>query len=156
MKDQGDRQDRQLLHLMRLIYATVNLIPGSSTLSTQINQALFNTLTSTTLMFLAGIWTDPRQGGEIDCLRYTSLRHAGAFIKAHQSATPPDFQCIIPAIISTLSCSDRRVRTAAIDCMAALSDLSSATEPKEVYAYDLIYGSNSCTLITQSTDFCMF
>lgn len=89
MKDQGDVQGRQFLHLMRLTYATVNLIPGSSTLSTQINQVLFNTLTSTTLVFLAGVWTDSRQGGEIDCLRYTSLRHAGAFIKPHQS----DHEC---------------------------------------------------------------
>lgn len=132
---------------MKTIYSLANLTQSES-LPLRVNEVIFKNIASDSLLFLAGTWADLKLGNEADVITYTSLMHAMAFVKAHQSKNPPDFQCIVPALISTLLSSNRLVRRAAIDCIASISELTSAIESKGIYAFDEVYGKDSGALTT--------
>jgi U3 small nucleolar RNA-associated protein 10 len=104
---------------------------------------LFINIRDDALAFLAGIWSTPSSDEEDGQCRVTSLRHAAAFLEAHNVRNDfVDFQTILPSLIVALQTLDAREREAASDCMAVLFRL---TEKRffTVYGFDTIYGQNS-------------
>ena len=95
------------------------------------------------------MWTLPPSVNGIDAetTRYIALRHALAFIRAKTSDVVTDFQTILPSFLIPLQSSDRRVRSAVMDCVATLA--AAVSKPTSVYAYDAVYGPASGELIAK-------
>ena len=78
-------------------------------------------------------------------IQYAALRHAGAFLEAHVVTQRTfDFQTVLPAMLVMLQHADASVREAAIRCIAVAVKLSHSQEAEAVYAFDAIYGGDSC------------
>ncbi|KAH8112066.1 hypothetical protein DFH11DRAFT_1788270 [Phellopilus nigrolimitatus] len=140
------------LHLLRSAYSIINTTVSNLSIVAHANQELFENLGTDSLLFLAGLWTKPspsvRSSSDVDsdATRYVALRHASAFLRAKTTENPVDFQAVVPALLSAIQSRDRKVRGAALECVAILAASSSATKPAMVYAYDQVYGSVSATL----------
>ena len=140
-----DSPTANFMRIMRTLYSLANFTAKDDYLPFRLNEIIFKSLASDSLIFLAGIWADLKQDSvAVDQLTYTSLKQASAFFKANVSDNPRDFQCMIPAVIATLLSPNRLVRRAAIDCVEILSQISSAADNKGIYAYDEVYGKDSC------------
>ena len=132
--------------MLKVFYAVISNIPPSKDKGSNPVAALFTSIGSNVLLFLADVWTGPPDLTSIDrdATRYIALRHALAFIRARAAADQPeDLQVVIPALLSPLQSQDRRLREAAIQCLEALLALADKGKPKSVYAYDEIYGEAS-------------
>lgn len=136
-KDRGARY----LYLLRAVYSSVNSALSSNALASYINHSLFRQLGVDSLLFLAGLWLHASEA-----IKYVALRHTSAFLRAHSSETPVDFQTILPALLCALQSSDRRVRDASLECIAILSQASVAAKSSAVYAYEQVYGPSSVSL----------
>ena len=137
-KDRGVRY----LYLMRAVYSAVNTTSSNLKFVMHVNQKLFEQLQVDSLLFLAGLWMHA-----IESTKYVALRHALAFFGAHSSNVVVDFQTVIPALVCTLQSTDKRIREAAMECIATLAkSTSSAAKPAVVYAYEQVYGQASATL----------
>ncbi|TCD67119.1 snoRNA-binding rRNA-processing protein utp10 [Steccherinum ochraceum] len=136
------------VNLMRAVYRLVNSSANAASFSSYVMRSLFITLAEDTLSFLAGIWLHTATSPDAVVLTYVSLYHAAAFLEAHNAAQHTiDFQTIVPALLVAVQHTDRRVREAALQCVAALSRLSNTKKPVAVYAYDVIYGASSTSLL---------
>ena len=114
-------------------------------LSATLTKTLFVSLGEDALKFLAGIWLQPRTVQvAFEPAQYSALKHAAAFMEAHYSTQRfVDFQTMLPAVLVGVQFNDRRLREAALDCVASLARLSQAKNPSDVYAFDAIYGASS-------------
>lgn len=129
---------------MRQVYRLANSSANVPALSSHLMRSLFISLADDTLSFLAGIWLNCPPTAEESVLTYVSLYHAAAFLEAYNATQHiVDFQTVLPAILVALQHPDRRVREAALQCVAALNRLSAGKKPTAVYAYDAIYGASS-------------
>ncbi|THH26927.1 hypothetical protein EUX98_g7265 [Antrodiella citrinella] len=145
--DTKESQHFEYVQLMRQVYRLANSSASVPALSSHLMRSLFISLADDTLSFLAGIWLNSPNAEE-SVLAYVSLYHAAAFLEAYNSIQHiVDFQTVLPAILVSLQHADRRVREAALQCVAALNRLSVGKKPKAVYAYDAIYGTSSSTLL---------
>ncbi|KAL5525140.1 UTP10 [Sanghuangporus sanghuang] len=136
------------VRLQRAAYAIMNSTVSNTNLAIQANGVLFEVLGPDALLFLSGIWTCSTAitGVDAETIRYISLRHGSAFLRARPTERPVDFQVILPSLLSCLQESDKRIRAAAIECIAILLASSSGSKPTTIYAYDQVYGSASSHL----------
>ncbi|EJD05052.1 uncharacterized protein FOMMEDRAFT_105292 [Fomitiporia mediterranea MF3/22] len=148
-KNTGDEEiSARYLRLMRVVYTTINAISSNLNFVSRSNHALFETFGSESLLFLASVWVSPEmiEGADPNTISYVALRHASAFLRAQSTDKPIDFQLVLPALLAALQASDRRVRAAAMECVASMAGLSVASKPGSVYAYDRVYGAASARL----------
>ena len=127
------------------MYGLVNSSSAFPALSSQLTKSLFVALGEDALKFVAGVWLrSPTSSAQFEPHRYSGLKHAAAFIEAHFSSQRfVDFQTVLPAILVAVQYEDRRLREAAMDCIAALVRLGQAKNAIAVYAFDAIYGASS-------------
>lgn len=137
------REDERVFHsVICSVYLLANASQLEASLATRLNQTLFVSLNSASLMFLVSIWIRSTCS---ESLHYVALRHAAAFLQAQPRSSPLDFQCILPSVLYSALSEDGRVRAASLDCISIMVDLSHAPKPSAVYAYDNVYGDSSGT-----------
>lgn len=108
---------------------------------------LFANLGDDALAFLTGVWltAGSKDEDEQSHIQYAALKHAAAFLEAHVVAQRTiDFQTVFPAMLVMLQSPDASVREAVARCIAVVVRLSSVKEAEAVYAFDAIYGADSC------------
>ncbi|GJE92911.1 U3snoRNP10 and BP28CT domain-containing protein [Phanerochaete sordida] len=133
----------QYVTLARRLYALVNAGGAPPGLASNLVTALFVSIGDDALRFLAGLWLAPVAAS----VRYAALKHAAAFLEAHYSTERfVDFQTVLPALLVAVQFPERRLREAALECVAALVRLAQASSPSAVYAFDAIYGASSVDL----------
>ena len=142
-----DASGAQYVTLMATVYALANTASALPLLSAYLLRALFISLKENALAFLAGVWSSTSKVVSTETLaqiQLAALAHAAAFLIAHESAQESiDFQTTIPSILAVLESPSRPVRTAAVQCLSVLGQLSQAGKPKAVYAFDTVYGVQS-------------
>lgn len=141
----------QYVTLMTTIYALANAASILPLLSAYLLRALFISLKSDALIFLAGVWTSASKNPITETrtqVQLAALAHACAFLIAHEAAQGSiDFQTIVPLVLVALESPDQSVRATAVQCLSVLGRLSQVVKPKAVYAFDTIYGSHSGEII---------
>lgn len=136
------------MELAHAIYALANSGSITHLLSTSLLKALFVNLREQTLLFLSGVWThDILSDMAVSVnLTHAALFHGAAFLRAHVADAnhPHDFQVVLPSLLIALRSRERTVRSAAMDCVAIISQ-SSSSDPASpiIYALDSVYGNNS-------------
>lgn len=153
----SDSRGVRYVQHVRKLYQLANLyIPV--VFAVHVLSLLFTNLGEDSLAFLASVWTsdepisssadnDVHQGSDMaDQLRIASLRHAAAFLEAHNQQQSPsqsvDFQTILPALLLAIQSSNIHIRQAAVDCIFALRSSAQRTF-STVYALDWIYGKDT-------------
>lgn len=134
------------MELARSVYSLVNSSSAAQFLSTSILRALFVNLREQALLFLAGIWcTNLRTYLDSANLPLAALFHGAAFLKAQTADDdhPQDFQVILPSLLIAMQSGQRAVRSAAMDCVAIISQSCSSTSSVTIYALDSVYGNSS-------------
>lgn len=147
-----DTRGIQYVCLMRSIYRLANSSTSLPSISAHLLRAQFISLKDDSLAFLAGIWVSslPPLSIKMDedddkyVYHQAALRHAAAFLVAHQSTQNwIDFQTILPLIVLALGSMNQGVRAAAMECIFILNRLGEAEKPVAIYGFDTIYGDNS-------------
>ncbi|KAF7420871.1 snoRNA-binding rRNA-processing protein utp10 [Pleurotus ostreatus] len=153
----SDSRGVRYVQHVRKLYQLANLyIPV--VFAVHVLSLLFTNLGEDSLAFLASVWTsdepisssadnDVHQGSDMaDQLRIASLRHAAAFLEAHNQQQSPsqsiDFQTILPALLLAIQSSSIHIRQAGVDCIFALRSSAQRTF-STVYALDWIYGKDT-------------
>lgn len=137
MKGNPDTGAYRYLELMHALYkfASTAAVP----LSTRIFETLIVNFKDDYLAFLGGVWTNSADSE----LRTTSLRHAAAFLEAHNLAEKViDFQTILPSLLAALQTVDAEGKAAVLECLSQLVRLTKKRF-SAVYGMDTIYGDNS-------------
>lgn len=138
---------KHFLELAHATYALANSCSATHLLSTSLLKALFINLREQALLFLAGVWTSIILSDvEAVNLPHAALFHGAAFLRAQVADTDHlhDFQVVLPSLLIALRSKQQIVRSAAMDCVAIVSQSSSlATASPTVYALDSVYGNNS-------------
>lgn len=135
--------------LVRQLYQLANSCQSPDALYDNLLRALFLSLSDDTLLFLAGIWTDPSA-----VPRQAALKHALAFLLAQKDAaveTPVDFQVILPALLLTLRSENRAIRASGMECINMLKVIN-GEKRSAVYAVETIYGERTCTYCPSRLD----
>ncbi|EKM52689.1 uncharacterized protein PHACADRAFT_101069 [Phanerochaete carnosa HHB-10118-sp] len=139
-----DTPGEKYVNLMRRVYMLVNASGALPGLSSNLATALFVGVGADALQFLAGVWLQPH---ELAPVAHCALKHATAFLEAHCATQRAiDFQTVVPAVLVAMQDGARRVREAALDCVASLVRLAQAASPSAVYGFDAIYGESSADL----------
>ena len=146
-QDSADMRGKHFVDLARAIYALANSSSTTHTLSTSLLKALFLNLRGQTLLFLAGVWTSSILS-DMDSvtLPHAALFHGAAFLRAQvaDGDHPHDFQGIVPSLLIALRSRQHIVRSAAMDCVAIISESSSSAKGSPtIYALDSVYGNSS-------------
>jgi U3 small nucleolar RNA-associated protein 10 len=145
-QDSADMRGKHFVELARAIYAVANSCSTPQTLSTSLLKALFVNLREQALLFLAGVWTSSILS-DMDSvnLPHAALFHGAAFLRAQVADVdhPHDFQGVLPSLLIALRSRQRTVRSAAMDCIAIISESSSSTTGSPtIYALDSVYGNS--------------
>lgn len=145
-KAEKDMRGVRFVQIARKVYALANSSSSLHLVSTNLLRALFVNLRDETLLFLAGIWSNPNpndveKGWE--GIRLAALHHGTAFLRAQSLDTSRDFQVILPSLLVALQSEDRRVRSAAITCVRSLASTASVAKRSIIYGQDDVYGKAS-------------
>lgn len=142
-----DTRGAQYVTLMATLYALANAALTLPLLSAYLLRALFISLKDRTLVFLAGVWSSTPKCISEETQTQTqlaALAHASAFLIAHQASQESiDFQTIVPSILAVLESPSQPVRSAAVQCLSILGQLSQVAKPRAVYGFDTVYGIQS-------------
>lgn len=140
-------QAARYVTVLRDVYRLSNSSAHLAVLSTHLLCMLFANLGDDALAFLTGVWltAGSKDEDEQSHIQYAALKHAAAFLEAHVVAQRTiDFQTVFPAMLVMLQSPDASVREAVARCIAVVVRLSSVKEAEAVYAFDAIYGADSC------------
>lgn len=149
--DAVDTVETRYIELQRSLYRLANSTAILPFVSGHIIKSQLANIGEDALKFLASLWLDQTKAS-FEASQLAALRHAAAFLEAHYASQRfVDFQVVLPAILVAMSQSDRRIREAAFECIAALIRLSQSKKPASIYAFDKIYGASSGEPIRNSS-----
>ncbi|GJJ09338.1 hypothetical protein Clacol_003560 [Clathrus columnatus] len=144
-----DKRGVAFATLMQDVYKLVNTSTGYH-LSTMLLKALFVNLREEALLLLVGVWSGVLLRGlnhnsNSEHLVQTGLSHTLAFLRAQieDTSSPQDFQTVVPALLIALHADIKSIRSAAMDCIAAITQSTKCASASSVYAVDTVYGEKT-------------